>query len=444
MTYPVLYILIVGLSITLTLFKPRFGFLFLIFLLPLSHQGLMIGLVGYEYPHQLPLLLTVATFTSTIVLFFKDVDFLTRTIRSELPLLFPFCFFFGLAVITNYYYNGFTFSVALLDLFAGPICLFVISCAVLNRYPSIGHTSSQIIIMITIIGFLYGCFEYLTGLNPILHEYLATIYPPIPLNIPGERVSSFFGHYLCTSLYYLFSMIICFRFVRNWYGFFLGLIFYCGVLMTQSRVGAVLGLIMFVYNYLFLISDRQMGISNKEFKLFRSAFVGIPVIFLLAVLFFDSQLFDRITERFLFASIEERVAGLRSFQLASIFGHGADASNQISKSLGSDSGLENPWAYLAYDYGILALIFYCVALGIVLLPVKLLPYKAYCTVEGRHLKVFFFIIIIAASSFTSFGNRSNINYLIWFLASLVRVYGSVGQKNYLGKKPLTEKLYISE
>jgi len=447
MSYTVLYTFIVGCSIILTLTKPRYGFLFLIFLMPLSHQGVMMGLAGYEYPHLLPLFITVATFTTAVIVYFQDIHLLITTIRSNLRIILPFVSFFGIAGITNYSINGFSYSVVLLDLFVGPISFFVLSCAFLQRYPFLIRPSLKIIIIIAIIGFFYGCFEYKTGSNPILQEYLNQVYlkmgvspPPSSLNTPGVRVSSFFGHWLFASIIYLSSMVLTFMFIRKWQGFFLGLLFYLGVLMTQSRVGILLGLVIFAY-YILIVLPKSNLQDGKAFKMIRYAIVGIPLILMFVIPLLKSPLYESITNRFVSASVEERIMGLRAFEMATLVGHGADASNRISKRLGSESGLENPWAYLAYDYGIIALIFYCTALAFVFLPDRRLAYKAYMTFDVKHLKVFFFIIIIAGSSFSSFGNRGNINYVIWFFASLVRTYGVIEQQ-YLKKNLLTKKASI--
>ena len=248
-----LYFLVAGFFMGLGILKPKWAFLALAVLLPLSHEGIQLVIVGYEPEHLTPLLITVATGVLFIVLWFRNTRLLIDAIYDNCQVLLPFLMFLGTAAAVNFFHNGFTYSVVLLDSYIGPLCFFLISFALFTSNQGFDRACCRVILPIIVVGVLYSCYEYLTGSNPIMHKYLMTVQPPLTLNTPGERASSIFGHFLFTSSIFLFGMTLSFASTRNTWALLYGIAFYAGIVLTQSRAALLLGAALYIYGSIHIL-----------------------------------------------------------------------------------------------------------------------------------------------------------------------------------------------
>jgi len=422
MSYSLLYSIIFLGIVFLTFFSPKKAYMFLVSFLPLSHYCIQMAIVGYDSPRLMPLLLTVGSISCLSILLLKDLGLILDTMAMYKWVLFPFGTFFLMAFTINFFHNGFTFTVQLLDNFLGPICLFIISCVMLRKYPLIINPSFNILILIAIVGFFYGCFEYITGLNPIIHDYLKTITPPLLLNTPGERVNSFFGNFLFSGTFYLFAMMIVFAFSSGWRAFNLGIMFYIGILMTQSRAAIILGACVLLYFWILAFLRDNDSFKNVKRGIVLTCFLLLTVIFISRISFFQAT-----TSRFHEAPIWHRINAIMSFKFAGLVGDGIGEARRISEWLGSISGMENPWAYLAQDFGLVATGFYLMSIFMILLIPRHITHlrngpAGRLTRAG--MKFFFVILLLMVSTYNGFGTRGNVNYLIWYFASLLITYNN--------------------
>ena len=428
MPYPYLvaFVIIAVLFLGLGILRPKYAFLALAFLLPLSHEGIQLAVLGDEPKSLPPLLITVAALSLFVALWLRDLRSLANVCFENGSILLLFLMSFMTAVAVNYSHNGLTHSVVLLDIFVGPMCLFLATCALLPSEPGLAlpRVVIRVILSILLIAIVYGCFEYLTGLNPVMHRYLLTVEPPLTLDVPGERVSSFLGHYLMTASFFLFGMALAFAFLRSAWALLFGFFFYGGIVLTQSRAALVLGAVMYAYGAVRILA-RSPGRVGKRLATAASFLAAVPAVVLLMFWLPQTSLFTAIVDRFEAAPVYHRVQGLESLATGSWLGQGMGTGKKLADRLGSASGLENPWAYFVQEFGIMGTLFYLFSLIAVLLSRGRFDTTVQRLLDRdrmRDLKVFLLLQILMFSTFTGFGTRNNANYIVWFLAAVVTVH----------------------
>lgn len=148
-----------------------------------------------------------------------------------------------------------------------------------------------------------------------------------------------------------------------------------------------------------------------------------PVLVLLMFSLPRASVYSSIVDRFQTAPINHRIEGLASMATSSWLGRGIGEGRDLAERLGNINGLENPWAYMVHDFGIIGTLLYSFAILSVFMSrnntggMRCRPLDFGSLLD---LKMFLFFQLLMFSTFNSFGTRGGSeNYIVWFLAALV-------------------------
>jgi hypothetical protein len=268
---------------------------------------------------------------------------------------------------------------------------------------------------------LYGIFEYVHGSNFFFKNLYADLYWFQSFEGDSYRISTFLGHPLVNASYFLVALLLVPALFKSRLRYLAMLIFIAGIMVTGSRASFVIGIAAVCLFYV-LKKDTYIGQLSRF-----GAIMGLLIVVL--VLLFTTPLGQTIVDRFTTAEGSTLVRFISLGYLAdslmnpSLLGNGFGGSGDLSASVfhTTDYGFENPWLLIILDLGIvLALVYLVIVFYVHLRTIR------YGNIRKDAISRLYFVSLLSCQltffMFNSFGTRSTLNYLFWFVAAGVFVH----------------------